>query len=112
MTGDDDHRPTRPRPAATDLVFNSHSAELAPVSDVSDAAQTSGTTAANEAQIKRQQAYDAAEKARQDKIAAEQSAYDKRETEYRQTMEAWNKQVAACKAGDMSQCGGSAPTAK
>jgi hypothetical protein len=86
--------------------------KLAPISDVSDAAQTGGTTAANDAQIKRQQAYDAAEKARQDKIAADMAAYDKREADYKATMEAWNKQVAACKAGDMSQCSPPVVTSK
>jgi hypothetical protein len=78
--------------------------KLPPVSDVSDAAQTGGTSAANQAQIKRQQAWEAAEQARQAKVASDQAAYDKEETAYRQRMEAWNKQVAACKAGDVSQC--------
>ena len=82
--------------------------KLPPVSDVSTAAQTDGTSAANQAQIKRQQAYDAAEKARQDRIAADTAAYEKRENAYRQSMEAWNKQVAACKTGDASAC--AAPT--
>jgi hypothetical protein len=100
---------TSTRPDAA--VFNALP-KLAPVSAVSDAAQTGGTAAANQAQIKRQQAFDAAEKARQDKIAADQSAYEKQETEYRQTMEGWNKRVAACKAGDASQCGAAAPVAK
>jgi hypothetical protein len=78
--------------------------KLPPVSDVSDAAQHSGTSAANAAQLQRQAEFDAAEKARQDKIAADTAAYDKTEAAYKQTMEAWNKQVAACRAGDVTQC--------
>lgn len=85
--------------------------KLPPVSDVSDAAQAGGTSAANQAQIRRQQAYDAAEKARQDKIAADMAAYERRETAYKQTMEAWNRQVAACKAGDAAACAAPTPTA-
>ncbi len=86
--------------------------KLPPVSDVSMTAQTSGTSAANQAQIKRQATYDAAEKARQDKIAADMSAYEKSEQAYKQSMEAWNKQVAACKTGDTSQCAATATTGK
>lgn len=82
--------------------------KLPPVSDTSTAAQSSGTAAANQAQIRRQQAYDAAEKARQDKIAADMAAYEKRETAYRQSMETWNRNVAACKAGDASACAATA----
>lgn len=82
--------------------------KLPPVSNVSATAQTSGTAAANQAQIRRQQAYEAAEKARQDKVAADMSAYEKQEVAYRQRMEAWNKQVAACKAGDAAQCAATA----
>ena len=86
--------------------------KLPPVSDVSTTAQTTGTSAANQAQIKRQQAYEATERARQEKVAADMSAYEKREIAYRQSMEAWNKQVAACKAGDASQCAATATPAK
>lgn len=86
--------------------------KLPPVSDVSTIAQTSGTSAANQAQIRRQQSYDAAEKARQEKVAADMSAYEKEEIAYRQRMEAWNKQVAACKAGDASQCAATATPVK
>jgi hypothetical protein len=82
--------------------------KLPPVSD--PAAQTSGTTAANQAQIKRQQAYEAAEQARQAKVAADMAAYEKQEAAYRQRMDAWNKQVAACKAGDTSQCAATGAT--
>jgi hypothetical protein len=96
---------TPPSPARPDAGTFNALPKLAPVSDISDAAQTSGTTAANDAQIRRQQAFDAAEKAREDKMAADMAAYDKSEARYKATMEAWDKQVAACKAGDRSQCG-------
>ena len=79
--------------------------KLPPVADVSDAAQTGGTSAANQTQIKRQVAYAAAEQARQAKINADLAAYAKTELAYKRTMEAWNKQGAACRAGDAAQCG-------
>ena len=52
----------------------------------------------------RQARIDGEQQAYQDRLAATQAEADRRNREYEAQMEQWRRRVAACQAGDRSQC--------